>query len=94
MLPNIVERIGTSRTGTSRSGDDESLTAEIARVEAFLAERRYEIASSRGAARVVGRTLMRAAHAAARALLGNVERPERPARTAADTRRRRGRSAP
>jgi hypothetical protein len=80
--------------GGSRVGEEESLTAEIARVEAVLAERRYELTSNRGAVRVVGRTLMRAAHAAARALPALLGPAERPARTAADARRPRRRSAP
>jgi hypothetical protein len=89
MLPN-AKRVEVSVGGLS-AGEEESLTAEIARVEAVLAERRYELTSNRAAVRVVGRTLARAAHAAARALLGAAERP---ARTAADARRPRRRSAP
>jgi hypothetical protein len=88
-MPN-AERVGVT-VGGSRVAEEESLTAEIARVEAVLAERRYELTSNRGAVRVVGRTLVRAAHAAAQALLGAAERP---ARTADGTRRPRRRSAP
>src|SRR5262245_15309613 len=69
--------------GKRGQGEGESLTAEIARVEAVLAERRYELTHNRDAVRAVGRSLLRAAHAAARALLG----AENPARATNTTRR-------
>ena len=83
MPSNTVQEVGKQG-----HGEEESLTAEIARVEAVLAERRYEQTSNRAAVRAVGRTLVRAAQAAARALLG----PERIVRTTENTRRERRRS--
>jgi hypothetical protein len=87
MTPNVAQEVGQLA-----SREEESLTAEIARVEAVLAERRYELTSNRAAVRAVGRTLARAAHAAARALLADAA--ERPARLAGDPRRARRRSRP
>jgi hypothetical protein len=82
MPSNIVREVGQSGFE-----EEESLAAEIARVEVVLAERRYERTSNRAAVRAVGRTLVRAAHAAARALLG-----EEPPAATDDARRTRGRS--
>lgn len=65
MLSNVGQELAKPQRG-----EEESLTVEIARVEAVLAERRYALAHNRTAVRAVGRTLLRAAHAAARALLG------------------------
>jgi hypothetical protein len=78
MPSNIVQEVGQSGFE-----EEEGLAAEIARVEAVLAERRYELTSNRAAVRAVGRTLVRAA----RALLG-----EEPPAATDDARRPRGRS--
>jgi len=53
----------------ARKRDEESLAAEIAGLEAVLAERRYRLPGDRGQGRSVGDTLLRAIDAAARVLL-------------------------
>jgi hypothetical protein len=73
----------------ARKRDEESLAAEIAGLEAVLAERRHRFAGGRAQARSVGDTLLRAIDAAARVLLRPGTRPAPGARAIPDPAARR-----